>query len=92
MAMKYSACMNLVDAICKQASKDYRRSKGKDLNAREFFLRDRIFQTLNVDGELILEKLDAEIEAKKKKEAAKKKGQPMIELQAITSQTTPRRA
>ena len=44
-------CRNLAVGICNQAAKDYRKSHGRDLSARDFFLHDRIFQTLNVDGE-----------------------------------------
>jgi hypothetical protein len=56
-------CRNLATAICRQAAKDYRKSRGKDIAARDFFLHDRILRTLNVDGEMILSKLDAEIHA-----------------------------
>ena len=58
-------CRNLAVGICNQAAKDYRKSHGRDLSARDFFLHDRIFQTLNVDGEMILYKLNSEMEFKK---------------------------
>ena len=58
-------CRNLAVGICNQAAKDYRKSHGRDLSARDFFLHDRIFQTLNVDGEMILYKLNSELKLKK---------------------------
>ena len=56
---------NLVEAICVLAAKDYRRTKGNELDARLFF-QSQWFGTLTcgADGKLFLEKLDAELEEK----------------------------
>lgn len=66
-------CRNLAVGICNQAAKDYRKSHGRDLSARNFFLHDRIFQTLNVDGEMILYKLNLELELQKNNSGGKRR-------------------
>lgn len=81
--MSRRACLNLVDAICQRAANDYRKSKGKDLDARDFFLHDRLFRTLNVDGSLILERLDKELARKRDAELKQAKpGRQQVESTA----------
>ena len=66
--MDIDGIMNLVEAICVRAAKDYRRAKGCDLDARLFFESQWFgILTCGADGTKFLERLDKEIRNKKKR-------------------------
>ncbi len=60
------SCERLAVAITKNAAADYVRSHGTDLAARSFFVNDRIFRTMNIDGEKFIAIMDKIIESGEK--------------------------
>lgn len=61
--------VRLIEAICLQAVKDYRRKRGEDVDARIFFKSEWFYALTDVRGGIILERLDKEIKLLKKREA-----------------------